>query len=197
MRILTVFTLANFLYVFFAWPISFIVVIVVLLLAPYIAIVVIAVLVAMVFSASSLGDYSFFIFFFDMRLLAVFYFFSIITKLLATSTVTESSSRLALDSCAEPRAPVQALFTIGANEGLLARAFCFVRPEVGKFRFCVLYAIVPFLIPLLLDPRVKPCFYVFLTRGGNLPVVERLEALCLEFLLDIHVGVIEVLLLRF
>ena len=131
-----------------------------------------------------------------MRLLAEFFFFSIITKLLATFTVTESSSRLALDSCAEPRAPVQTLFTKGANEGLLALAFCFVRPEVGKFRFRVLHAIVPVHVRLLFDPRVKPIF-VYLTRGRNLPFVERLEALCLELLLDIHVGVIEVLLLRF
>ena len=126
MSFLTVFALANFLYVFLAWIISWIFVIVVLLLAPFIAVVVIAVLVAMVHFAISLDVFNFFIFFFNMLLHA-----SIISKSsLATFTVTESSSLLALDSCAEPRAPVEALFTKGANECLLALAFCFVSPEV-------------------------------------------------------------------
>ena len=119
----------------------------------------------------------------------------------AAFRVTESSSFHALDSLAEPRAPVQALFTIGANERLFALAFCFVRPEEGKFRNRVLHAVVPVHVRLLTDPWVKP-ISVALTRGnlltpGNLPVVERHEALLPPSLLDIHVGAIEVLLLRF
>ena len=170
---------ANFLCVFFAWPFSFIFVAAVSTFAKLITIVVITIVVAMVHFASSwLFNLIFFIF-----------------KLnLAAFSVTESSSLLALDSFAEPRAPVQALFTIGANERLFALAFCFVRPEEGKFRNRVIHAVVPFHVRLLTDPRVKSSS-ASLTRG-NLPVVECIEALFLPSLLDIHIGAIEVLLFR-
>ena len=165
-------------------------------LAELIAIVVIAVIVAMVHFASSCFIPINLIFLLNMRLLNNVCIFKP-----AAFIVTESSSLHALDSFAEPRAPVQALFTIGANERLFALAFCFVRPEEGKFRNRVIHAVVPFHVRLLTDPRVKSNS-AFLARGnasiarGNLPVVERIEALFLPSLLNIHVGAIEVLLLR-
>ena len=156
-------------------------------LAELIAIVVIAVIVAMVHFASSCFIPINLIF--NMRLLN-----NVFISKPAAFIVTESSSLHALDSFAEPRAPVQALFTIGANERLFALAFCFVRPEEGKFRNRVIHAVVPFHVRLLADPRVKSSS-ASLTRG-NLPVVERVEALFLPSLLDIHIGAIEVLLFR-
>ena len=136
-----------------------------------------------------------------MRSLDKIFILTIFTiRELTAFLVAESSSRLAFDSCAEPRAPAQALFTEGANEGPLALALCFVCPEHGKFRNRMFNAVVPILVPLLLNPRVKPAVVIIvswlLVTRGNLPGVELIEAVGLPSLLDIHVGAIEVVLLR-
>ena len=80
----------------------------------------------------------------------------LIVQFLAAFLVAESSSRLALHSGAEPRTPVQALLAEGANEGVLALAFCVGRPEQWKFRYRVVHAVVSMHVRLLLDPGVKP-----------------------------------------